>query len=623
MIYHVQSSAPAGGDGSPQHPFRKISRAAGLAAPGDTVLIGDGVYREWVSPRLGGLGPNQRITYCAAPGARPVITGAEVLGGWQPWQGQVWRAEADNALFGRRNPYAEEIFGDWYDGLGQTHHTGEVFLDGAALYEAPSLQALLDPPADPRRPGRWFACPGPDTTVFYADFAGRDPAEACVEISVRPFCFFPRQTGVDYLTLQGLTFCQAATQWAPPTAFQPGAVGPHWSKGWIIEDCCIHDSKCCGLSLGKKRHPRDNAWSRDPAKGGTQTYTEMVFATLQDGWSRDKVGGHIVRRNEIYNCGQAGIVGCMGGAFSTIADNHIHHVNIRGEFSGAEMAGIKLHAAIDVVIDHNVIHDCNKGIWLDWQAQGAAVRRNLLYRNDREEDLFLEVCHGPCLVENNVLLSARSFLNVSQGTACLHNLFAGKLLAVPDTNRFTMYHLPHSTQVGGVMLVYGGDDRVLYNIFAGSTRQVWQDGAYGTACYQAYSHEAAPRSRDNDTPAADLGRTLPVTARQNLYLHGAECWQWETDPRTLPDFTAQISVEERDGEIWLCTNLEEIADALEAWRVDRADTGMLGVAFQPGQPFENRDGTPYRTETDLAGRPRPARPCLGPLEPPARRLRVL
>ena len=172
------------------------------------------------------------------------------------------------------------------------------------------------------------------------------------------------------------------------------------------------------------RRPRDNAWSRDPAKGGTQTYTEMVFATLQDGWSRDRVGGHIVRRNEIYNCGQAGIVGCMGGA------------------------------------------------------QGAAVRRNLLYRNDREEDLFLEVCHGPCLVENNVLLSARSFLNVSQGTACLHNLFAGKLLAVPDTNRFTMYHLPHSTQVGGVMLVYGGDDRVLYNIFAGSTRQVWQDGAY-------------------------------------------------------------------------------------------------------------------------------------------------
>ena len=591
--------------------------------PGDTVQIGDGVYREWVSPRNGGLGNNQRILYCNAPGAHPVISGAEVLGGWQHWQGRVWRAQADNALFGSYNPYADEIFGDWYDGLGQTHHTGEVFWNGTALYEAASLQALLDPPAAPQQTMRWFARAEAEHTVFYADFGGEDPAGACVEISVRPFCFFPRQTGVGYLTVRGLTICQAATQWAPPTAFQAGAIGPHWSKGWIIEDCCIHDSKCCGISLGKKRDVKDNAWSLDPAKGGAQTYTEIVFANLQDGWCREKIGGHILRNNEIYNCGQAGIVGCMGGAFSTITGNHIHHINIRGEFSGAEMAGIKLHAGIDVVIERNIIHDCNKGIWLDWEAQGAAVRGNVLFRNDREEDLFLEVCHGPCLVENNVLLSARSFLNVSQGTACLHNLFAGKVLAVPDTNRFTMYHRPHSTQVGGVMLIYGGDDRVFHNIFVGSTRQVWQDGAYGTACYKAYSHEAAAKGMDNDTPTADLGRTLPVTARENLYLNGAESWEHESEPRALPDFRAEISVEEQDGHLWLCTNLDEIADALDASRVDGVTTAQLGKAFEPDQPFENRDESPYTADADLLGRPRPQKTWIGPFEGSCRRVRLV
>ena len=298
--------------------------------PGDTVQIGGGIYREWVSPRNGGLGNNQRILYCNAPGAHPVISGAEVLGGWQHWQGRVWRAQADNALFGSYNPYADEIFGDWYDGLGQTHHTGEVFWNGTALYEAASLQALLDPPAAPQQTMRWFARAEAEHTVFYADFGGGDPAGACVEISVRPFCFFPRQTGVGYLTVRGLTICQAATQWAPPTAFQAGAIGPHWSKGWIIEDCCIHDSKCCGISLGKKRDVKATAWSLAPAKGGAQTYTEIVFANLQDGWCREKIGGHILRNNEIYNCGQAGIVGCMGGAFSTITGNHIHHITIRG-----------------------------------------------------------------------------------------------------------------------------------------------------------------------------------------------------------------------------------------------------------------------------------------------------
>ena len=44
---------------------------------------------------------------------------------------------------------------------------------------------------------------------------------------------------------------QAATTWAPPAAYQDGMVGPHWSKGWIIEDCEISNSKCCGISLGK------------------------------------------------------------------------------------------------------------------------------------------------------------------------------------------------------------------------------------------------------------------------------------------------------------------------------------------------------------------------------------
>ena len=77
---------------------------------------------------------------------------------------------------------------------------------------------------------------------------------------------------------------------------------------------------------------RTTPGSLDPAKGGAQTYTEIVFANLQDGWCREKIGGHILRNNEIYNCGQAGIVGCMGGAFSTITGNHIHHINIRGEF---------------------------------------------------------------------------------------------------------------------------------------------------------------------------------------------------------------------------------------------------------------------------------------------------
>jgi len=55
------------------------------------------------------------------------------------------------------------------------------------------------------------------------------------------------------------------------------------------------------------------------------------------------------------------------------------------------------------------------GTWLDWQTQGTRVSRNLYYRNNR--DLFVEVSHGPYLVEHNVLGSRASLESFSQGGA--------------------------------------------------------------------------------------------------------------------------------------------------------------------------------------------------------------
>lgn len=142
----------------------------------------------------------------------------------------MWRTEVDNALFQDYNSYTDEIFGDWYDCMGLVHHTGDVFLNGTAMYEAPSLSALLQTAKQKEKSLRWFAVPEQDKTVFYGDFGDQDPNTLCTEISVRPFCFFPQNEGVNYITVSGLTLRQAATQWAPPTAFQAGIIGPHWSK---------------------------------------------------------------------------------------------------------------------------------------------------------------------------------------------------------------------------------------------------------------------------------------------------------------------------------------------------------------------------------------------------------
>src|SRR4051794_41252924 len=130
-----------------------------------------------------------------------------------------------------------------------------------------------------------------------------------------------------------------------------------------------------------------------------------------------------------------------------------------------EIGGIKLHAAIDVVIRHNRIHDCSLGTWLDWQTQGTRISRNVYYANNR--DLFVEVSHGPYLVDHNVFASTASVESFSQGGAFVNNLLCGTLRWEPVMDRATPYHVPHSTQVAGYAVIYGADDRYMGNVFIG------------------------------------------------------------------------------------------------------------------------------------------------------------
>lgn len=268
------------------------------------------------------------------------------------------------------------------------------------------------------RAGRAF------TTVIYANFQGLDPNAETVEINVRPCCFYPKNTGVDFITLRGFEIAQGACPWAPPTAHQIGMIGPHWSRGWIIENNIIHDAKCSAVSLGKEASTGENLSFKFDRKSGHRHQLEAVFRAFAIGWSKEKIGSHTVRNNTIYDCRQNGIVGHLGCIFSRVEHNHIYNISQKREFWGHEMGVIKFHAAIDTVIADNNIHHCTLGTWLDWQAQGARVTRNVYHHNLR--DFMIEVSHGPAVVDHNIFTAHYAMDNWSQGTAFVHNLFAAR-----------------------------------------------------------------------------------------------------------------------------------------------------------------------------------------------------
>ncbi|WP_081843124.1 right-handed parallel beta-helix repeat-containing protein [Butyrivibrio sp. WCE2006] len=661
MQIYVSQSVVRSGDGTRNHPFRFIQEAADIAQPGDVVIVAPGIYREFVHPAHGGT-KEQPIIYCSTEPQGATITGAEQIKEWEPFKGDVWKVNVPNNIFGDYNPFTTYIEGDWYFG-GKTGHTGDVYLNGKSMYEAGSLEEVENPQI--RRSSwepefsvyTWFSAQEMNDTVIFANFQGKNPNEENVEISVRRNCFMPLVNGINYITVSGFLLCQAATQWAPPTAYQDGLIGPHWAKGWIIEDCEISESKCSGISLGKYLQPaNNNKWTKTFIKDGTQTERDAICQAVNEGWDKENIGSHIIRRCEIHDCGQTGIVGHLGAVFSTIEDNHIYRINNKHNLAGAEIGGIKIHAAIDTVIRRNHIHHCTRGLWLDWQAQGTRVTQNFFHDNTPPEgceidsglslgeDIFVEVSHGPTLIDHNLLLSDISCRLSTQGIALVHNMIHGSFTFVGEGTdnggkkfqscRYTPYHVPHSTKIAGFMTILHGDARFYNNIFVQKEiRQDLRDYAHssgmealslinficGTKPYDGYPSKEKYFASLQPDPSAirEEGYNdkyydhLPVYTGGNAYFNGAQPCDSEMGAYIEKNHIVKIIVEEEDGHFRLHTNLYEY---LPRSMTRMISSVVLGEAFEPEQRFENRDGSEIIMDSDYFGRKRSIHPLCGPFE---------
>jgi len=274
-----------------------------------------------------------------------------------------------------------------------------------------------------------------------------------------------------------------------------------------------------------------------------------------------------VRNNRISHCEQAGLVGSMGAVFSTITGNVIHDIHVRQLFTGAEMAGIKIHGAIDTLISHNHVYRTCRGIWLDWMTQGTRVTKNLLHDNNTREDLFVEVNHGPFMVDNNIFLSPRSLSDWSEGGAYVHNLFTGRIVPRPELRRETPYQKPHSTEVAGLRNTIGGDNRFYNNIFVAHN---------GLAPYDKASH--------------------PMHMDGNVFLNGAEAGKHERNPLVVTDFDPSIGLIEKNDGLYLHITLDKEWSKRKSRQL--VTTGLLGRAKVPDLPYEKPDASSYRINED-------------------------
>ena len=230
------------------------------------------------------------------------------------------------------------------------------------------------------------------------------------------------------------------------------------------------------------------------------------------------------------------------------------------------------------------------GLWMDWMAQGTRITGNLCYDNT-SDDLFVEVDHGPFLVDNNLFLSPISLSDMSEGGAYVNNLMTGQIESRPEPRRVTPYHPAHSTSVAGLVDIKGGDDRFYNNILIGKGDSA---GGYGLCVFDP--------------------REFPLQTGGNVYCNGARPYCKEAQAVTLPRVDPKVRREDEGQAVFVRLAWDP---ALRNPDTVLVTTALLGTARIPEVAYENPDGSPLKVDCDyFAQRRNAAHPTPGPFETP-------
>lgn len=622
---HVDKKGSDCGLGNVESPLLTIDKAASVAQPGDSIIVHEGIYREEITHINTGLSESRRISFEAAKDEQVIIKGSEEITGWQQIDGSIWKVEIDNTIFKDFNPFATKLFGDWL-AVDNDKSLGQVYLNDQSLFEVSEYEQLADPKLVEKTLDHWtnkqvtydykdqsiyvwYAKVEKDITTIYVNFHHFNPNNEVTEINVRKSAFRPFKMHTNYITIRNFEIANVATQWSPPTAAQTGMIDTHWSKGWIIENNILYNAVCSAIAIGKEISTGDNLNTYRKDKPGYQYQIETVFKAANSDWNKETIGSHIIRNNVIHDCGQNAVVGHLGSAFSKIYNNHIYNIGNKREFFGYEIAGIKLHAAIDTQVYNNYVHNCSLGMWFDWQTQGTRISKNIF--NDNTRDLFVEVSSGPYIVDNNILTADYALDNHAQGGAYVNNIINGEIVHRLMLDRATPYHVPHSTLIAGFAPVYGGDDRFYNNIFIG------QEGIpnVGTEIYNGYNtslsefKEAVAKEEGDHESFHKIKQ--PVYIEDNAYFNKAD--QFNREDRNFIDESVNpdLSIIEEGNDVYLNISVPE---SFIEFKGQVYDTETLPKVRIVDADFEDENGNSLTLNTDLNDDLREHESMIGPLQ---------
>lgn len=350
--FHVSLQGNDAAAGTAAAPWRTLQHAVDALQPGDTVLIGPGVYRERITVRRGGTSAAP-ITLSALPGARVVVSGADLFSdGWS-------KVEGSASVFSHPWDFRFPI-----NGPNDLTHPGdqEHQLTGRAeqvLHNSRLLRQVL------RREQL-----AEDT--FFADLEARrllvwlrdgsDPARSDLEASTRTQ-WLAAEPGVSHVRVRGITFRYAANHAQRGAFFLAGGN----ARGWQVDDCVFERANGPGASLS-----------------GTE---------------------HVLRRCVFQDNGQLGF-GAYACHDTSLLDCGIYRNNTKGYSTAWEAGGCKIAMSRGFSLHRcRAVDNRGAGIWYDIGNEKAEVAHCYIANND-EAGIFYEISYGLHAHDNLIVNNA-------------------------------------------------------------------------------------------------------------------------------------------------------------------------------------------------------------------------
>jgi hypothetical protein len=343
--YEVAQGNPQAADDGPgtrERPWKSIATAARKVVAGDTVVIHDGAYREQVVVKTSGS-EGAPIRFEAASGAHVVLTGADLVTGWQ-------KVDGDQPIYKIHWPHRFVTWSKQMTHPGDEYHQligrcEQVAIDGYLLRQ------VLE--AGRMSLGTFFV----DVTnqeLRVWDAGNRNVSKAHVEASVREEVF--RVEG-DFVQLKGLHFRFAANM------AQHGAVvlgGRHDT----MEDCVSEQMNASGATFSAP--------------------------------------GQVVAHCTFRDNGQIGF-GANGAHGLLITNCLVENNNTKGFDRGWEAGGDKLVLCRGALLVHSeFVRNRGSGIWFDIGNESCTVKQCLIADNE-DAGIFQEISFG-LHAEDNVIV---------------------------------------------------------------------------------------------------------------------------------------------------------------------------------------------------------------------------